>query len=216
MTESEPVLYYNPRSRARVVHWLLEELGVPYRIELLRMDRRAHKDAAYLAINPMGKVPALVHRGVTITETPAIVTYLADAFPEAGLAPAPTEPARGTYLRWLFFGSGCVEPAMTDRIIGRADVDQVGSGRQGYGTYQDTMNTLEYAITPGPFVLGDKFSAVDLYLSSQIGWGLMSNSIDPRPEFQAYLARCSDRPGFKRFMQQSAEWIERYKALQAS
>jgi glutathione S-transferase len=210
----EPVLYYNPRSRARVIHWLLEELAVPYRIELLRMDLKAHKQPAYLAINPMGKVPALVHRGVTVTETPAIVAYLADAFPAAGLAPAHDDPARGIYYRWLFFGAGCLEPAMTDKMLGRPPSEQ--PGRLGYGTYEETLDVLESVLSPGPYVLGDRFSAIDCYFASQLTWGAMTKCLDPRPTFDAYLTRCAERPAHKRYMQQAAEWIAKYTALQRS
>src|SRR5262245_7163390 len=108
----ELVLYTNPLSRGRIAHWMLEETGVPYRLEVLQVDKNEHKAPEYLKLNPMGKVPTLVHRGVVVTEAAAICTYLADAFPETGLAPALTDPARGTYLRWLFFGAGCVEPAL--------------------------------------------------------------------------------------------------------
>lgn len=204
MTETELTFYYVPRSRAGIVFWMLEEVGVPYRIEQLSFKKGTHKSASYLAINPMGKVPALVHRGVTVTETPAIVAYLADAFPAAGLAPAPGDPARGTYYRWLFFGAGCVEPAMTDKMLGRPVGDQ--AGRLGYGTYDDTMNALASVLDPGPFVLGDKFSAIDVYFASQLGWGVMAKTLEPRPAFDAYLARCSERPAHKRFTQQAREW----------
>ncbi|HEY5935301.1 MAG TPA: glutathione S-transferase family protein, partial [Kofleriaceae bacterium] len=197
-----------------VVHWMLEELGIPYRIELMRMDRKAHKDPAFLAINPMGKVPALAHRGITVTETPAIVAYLADAFPAAELAPAMSDPARGTYYRWMFFGAGVLEPAMTDRLLGRPPSDQ--AGRLGYGTYDDTMNVLASVLSPGPFVLGERFSAIDVYFASQLGWGVMAKTLDPRPVFDAYLARCGERPAHQRFLRQAAEWNAKYAALQAS
>ena len=113
------VFYTNPMSRGRIVHWMLEEIGAPYRTELLSFDKNEHKTPAFLAINPMGKVPTIVHRGVVVTEAAAICTYLADAFPKAGLAPAFDDPARGTYLRWMFFGAGCIEPAIIDRMLER-------------------------------------------------------------------------------------------------
>ena len=193
---------------------MLEELGVPYRIELVRMDRKAHKDPAFLAINPMGKVPALVHRGVTVTETSAILAYLADAFPAAGLAPAPSDATRGTYYRWMFFGAGVLEPAMTDRLLGRPPSDQ--AGRLGYGTYDDTMNVLASVLDPGPYVLGERFSAIDVYYASQLGWGVMSKTLDPRPVFDDYLARCGERPAHKRFLEQATAWNAKYAALQAA
>jgi glutathione S-transferase len=193
----EPILYYNPQSRARIAHWMLEEVGAPYRLELVRFDKREHKADGFLAINPMGKLPTLVHRGVVITEAPAICAYLADAFPAAGLAPATGDPARGTYYRWMFFGSGCIEPATSDKMLARAPVDRPSA--IGYGTYEDTIRTLETALSPGPYILGERFSAADVYVGSQIGFGLMVKAIDPRPAFVAYQARLAERPAFQRF-----------------
>jgi glutathione S-transferase len=191
------VFYTNPMSRGRIVHWMLEEVGAPYRTELLSFDRNEHKSPAYLAINPMGKVPAIVHRGVVVTEAAAICTYLADAFPSAGLAPALDDPARGTYLRWMFFGAGCVEPAIIDRMLERPDPSRPTA--LGYGSYGAMLNALEKAVFPGPFVLGERFSAVDVYLASQIGWGMGTKALEARPAFERYSARCTDRPAFKRF-----------------
>ncbi len=152
------VFYTNPMSRGRIVHWMLEEIGAPYRTELLNFDKNEQQAPAFLAINPMGKVPTIVHRGVVVTEAAAICTYLADAFPKAGLAPAFDDPARGTYLRWMFFGAGCVEPAIMERMLGRPATLPPMS--LGYGSYDATLNALEKAVTPGPFVLGERFSAV--------------------------------------------------------
>lgn len=190
------VLYYNPRSRARTVHWMLEELGVPYRLELLDFEKREHKTEQYLAMNPMGKVPTIVDNDVVVTEAAAICAYLADNYPRALLAPALHDPARASYLRWLFFAAGCVEPALADRRLGRPVPDKPAS--LGYGTYEDVVRTLETAISPGPFVLGERFSAADVCIGSSIGWGLMTMSLEPRPTFEAYLGRVTARPAFKR------------------
>jgi glutathione S-transferase len=190
------VFFHNPQSRGRVVHWMLEEIGAPYEIKLLDFSKGDHKKPDYLALNPMGKVPAIVHRGVVVTEAAAIVAYLADAFPAAGLAPATTDAQRGTYLRWLFFAAGCVEPALVDRMLGRAPAERASA--MGYGTYENTLDTLQSAIEPGPFVLGEKFSAADLGLASQIGWGLMAKGIEPRPSFVAYAGRATARPAYQR------------------
>ncbi len=206
----EIVFYYNPMSRARIVHWMLEEVGVPYRTELVRFDNGENKKPQFLKLNPMGKLPTLVHRGVVVTEAAAICAYLADAFPAAGLAPALDDPRRGTYLRWLFFGAGCLEPAMVDKGFQRTPVDRPAS--IGYGTYEDTLNTLETALRPGPYILGDSFSAADVYIGSQIGWGLMSNSLDPRPSFHAYLARLHQRAAFKRFQAATEKALAQLKA----
>lgn len=193
----EIVFYYNPMSRARTVHWMLEEVGVPYRIELIRFDKNEQKDPAYLKVNPMGKVPAIVHRGVVITESAAICTYLADAFPQAKLAPAFDDPRRGTYLRWLFFAAACVEPALVDRGFQRTPVDRPAG--IGYGTYKDAIDTLAKALQPGPYVLGDQFSTADVWIGSLIGWGFMSKSLEPRPTFSAYLERLGKREAFQRY-----------------
>ncbi|HEV7556476.1 MAG TPA: glutathione S-transferase family protein [Kofleriaceae bacterium] len=206
----EILLYYNPQSRARIVHWMLEEVGAPYRIELVRFDKRDNKSDAFLAINPMGKVPAIVHRGVVVTEAAAICTYLADAFPKAGLAPAFDDPARGTYLRWLFFAAGCVEPAIVDKSFSRPPVERPGAN--GYGTYEDTIATLERAVVPGPFILGERFSAADVYVGSAIGYGMMFKSIEPRPSFVAYQGRLAQRPAFQRVMAEAQKFTEQLKA----
>lgn len=206
----EITFYYNPMSRGRIVHWMLEEVGAPYRVELLSFEKGEHKRPEYLAVNPMGKVPAVMHRGTVITEAAAICAYLADAFPEAGLAPAPGDPARGAYLRWLFFGAGCVEPALTDRMMARPPVDRPSA--LGYGSYEDMVKTLVGAIEPGPYLLGDRFSAADVYIGSQIGWGLMAKGFEPNPAFQAYLGRQSERPAFKRFAAHAMRLAEELKA----
>jgi glutathione S-transferase len=195
--------YHNPVSRGRIAHWMLEEAGAHYEIKVVDFEKMEHKSKEFLGINPMGKIPAIVHRGTVITESAAICAYLADAFPAAGLAPALDDPKRGTYLRWLFFGAGCVEPAILDHMFSRPPPSRPTA--LGYGNYADTVNTLEQAITPGPFVLGERFSAADVYLGSAIGWGLMTKALEPRPAFGAYLGRLSARPAYQRFTAQDEE-----------
>jgi glutathione S-transferase len=190
--------YTNPMSRGRIVHFLLEELGAPYHMKILDLEKGEHKKAEYLRINPMGKVPAIVHRGVVVTEAAAICTYLADAYPRAGLAPAFDDPQRGTYLRWMFFGAGCVEPALVDRMFARPPVERKGA--LGYGSYEDTLHALETAVTPGPFILGERFSAADVYVGSQIQWGMMVKALEPRPKLQQYAERIAARPAMQRLM----------------
>ena len=191
----EIVLYTNPQSRGRIARWMLEEVGQPYRTEVI--DYAAMKNPDYLAVNPMGKVPALTHRGVTVTECAAICAYLADAFPQAGLAPAFDDPARGTYLRWMFFAAGPVETVVTAKSLGLlAPADK--AGMVGYGSYEATIDALETALSAGPYILGDRFSAADVYVGSQIGWGLMFKSIPERPVFAAYAARIMGREAASR------------------
>jgi glutathione S-transferase len=193
------VFYTNPQSRGRVVRWMLEEVGKPYRTELLDYDTTM-KAPEYLAINPMGKVPALRHGDVIVTEVAAICTYLADAFPDAGLAPPPRDRLRGPYYRWLFFAAGPVEMAASNRALGLV----VPSGRErmiGYGTFEATMNTLESAVSQGEYLLGDRFSAADVYVGSHIGFGMQFGTIEKRPAFERYVARLFARPGALRAKQ---------------
>lgn len=206
----EVVFYYNPMSRARIVHWMLEEVGAPYRMELVSFDKGEHKKPAFLAVNPMGKLPAIVHRNTVVTESGAICAYLADAFPAARLAPKVDEPARGTYFRWLFFGAGCVEAASIDRMLGRPQPERTTA--LGYGTYNDTLNALEKALSPGPYILGDQFSAADVYIGSQIGFGMMMKSLEARPLFQEYMARLTERPAYKRSNEQANGYAAQMKA----
>ena len=206
----EIIFHHSPMSRGRVVHWMLEEAGCRYRHALLDFETGEHKRAEYLAVNPMGKVPAIVHKGVVVTETPAILAYLADEFPAAGLAPAIHDPRRGSYLRWMFFSHGCLEVAIVDRMLGRAAPERTGA--LGYGSYETTMATIEQALATGPYLLGEQFSAADIQVGSALGWGLMMKAVEPRPAFLAYLERGRARPAFARFNAQSAALLEGMKA----
>ena len=190
--------YHNPRSRAQIVHWMLEETGAPYEIRPIDLQAGENRQPAFLAINPMGKLPTIVHRGVTITEAAAICTYLADAFPAAGLAPATDDPRRGTWLRWLFFAAGCFEPALIDRMLQRPDPGNKGA--LGYGSYEDVLAALKTALTPGPWILGDAFSAADVYVGSEINWamGFGAPGLAGEPVFDAYVERLKQRPAFRR------------------
>jgi glutathione S-transferase len=201
--------YTNPMSRGRVAHWMLEEVGAPYDLHLVNLEKGEQKQPAFLAVNPMGKVPAIVHRGVVITETSAICMYLADAFPAAKLAPPISDPARGTYLRWFFFAASSLEYALMDKAFPRAGTPHVG--QLGYGTYERALETLEHALRPGPWVLGDRFSAADVYLGSQMGWALMVKNLEPRPLFVEYVARCNERPAMKRMIERNNELLEQLK-----
>ena len=188
----ELVFYMNPNSRARIVRWMLEEIGEPYRAEQLDY-RNTMKTPEYLAINPMGKVPAITHRGIVVTECAAICAYLADAFPEKQLAPAVSDPARGTYYRWLFFAAGPVEASVTDKALG-VTVPQDKEAMVGYGKFDNVITALEHALSHGDYLLGDRFSAADVYVGSQIGWSMMFGTIPKRPAFEAYWKRISARP----------------------
>lgn len=191
--------YHNPQSRSRITHWMLEEAGASYDTKVLSLEKREHKSPEYLAVNPMGKVPAIVHRGVVVTETGAICAYLADAFPAAKLAPPPSDPARGTYYRWLFFAAGCFEPAVVDRMLDRPPVKHTGA--LSYGTYETTLDALEKALAPGPYLVGSQFTAADVYVSAQLGHSLLTQAVAPRAVFESYVARCVERPAYQRVNQ---------------
>lgn len=184
------VFYTNPMSRGRIVRWMLEEVGVDYRQVLLDYDTQMKSDD-YLAINPMGKVPALVHRGEVVTECAAICAYLADAFPDAGLAPEPRN--RAAYYRWLFFAAGPLEAAVMDRVL-QANVSKDQERMVGYGTYEQTVSAIAGAVSASDFVAGDRFSAADVYVGSHLMWGMEFGSITRRAEFESYVARLIDRP----------------------
>lgn len=186
----ELILYSNPMSRGRIAHWMIEETGAPHRVEYLDYGTTM-KDPAYLALNPLGKVPTLQHGDVIVTEGAAICAYLADAFPEADLAPPPG--ARGPYYRWLFFAAGPLEAAVTNRSL-NVDVPDDARGRVGYGDLPVMLDALEAALDPGPFIAGDRFSAADVFVGSHIGWGMQFGTIEARPAFRDYWARISDRP----------------------
>ncbi len=196
MTEDadELVFYTNPMSRGRIAHWMLEEVGAPYRTVYLDYGPPMKEDS-YRAINPMGKVPAITHRGRTVTECAAICAYLADAFPQAGLAPA--ADARADYYRWLFFAAGPLEAAITNQALA-VEVPLEKAGFVGYGNLGAVIDTLEQAVAGRPFIAGDAFSAADVYVGSQIGWGLQFKTIEARPAFERYWAGIADRPALKR------------------
>jgi glutathione S-transferase len=187
----ELVFYTNPMSRGRIVRWMLEEVGQPYRTQL--MDFGQPKSQEFLAINPMGKVPAVKHGDTVVTECAAICAYLADAFPQANLAPAPGDRARGSYYRWLFFAAGPFEAATTNKSLGF----EVPAGREmmvGYGAYETTIDALEQAVSRSDYIVGDQFTAADVYVGSQIGFGLRFGSLERRPAFERYWAAISGRP----------------------
>jgi glutathione S-transferase len=194
----ELVFYTNPMSRGRIVRWMLEEVGHPYRTEVLGYDTM--KAPAYLAINPMGKVPAIRHGDAVVTECAAICAYLADAFPDAGLAPPAADRLRAPYYRWLFFAAGPFEAAVTNKALNVV----VPKGRErmvGYGRFDDVMNVLEAAVSRSDYLVGDGFTAADVYVGSQIGFGLMFGTIEKRPAFERYWARINARPAAVRAKQ---------------
>jgi glutathione S-transferase len=192
----ELVFYTHPQSRGRIVRWMLEEIGQPYRTELLEYGATM-KAPAYLAINPMGKVPAIRHGDMVVTEAAAICAYLADAFPEARLAPPPGDRLRGAYYRWLFFGAGPIEAAWTNKAVGFV-VPPERERMMGYGRFETVIDVLEQAVSRGEYVVGDSFTAADVYLGSALGFGMQFGMIEKRPAFERYCQRLGARPAAQR------------------
>ncbi len=182
------IFYTNPMSRGRIARWMLEEVGAPYETRLV--DWTAKPDD-FLAANPMAKVPTIVHKGRVVTECGAIIAYLADSFPEAGLAPTVDE--RADYYRWMFFAAGPVEAATTDRALG-VTVNDDQKAMVGYGDLDRVVDTLTKAVSAHDFIAGDRFTAADVYVGSHIGWGVQFGSLPKSDVFDAYLARINDRP----------------------
>jgi glutathione S-transferase len=193
---SELVFYTHPQSRGRVVHWMMEELGEPYQTVWLEYGG-SMKAPEYLAVNPMGKVPALRDADTVVTESAAICAYLADRFPQRGLVPPPGDTARAAYYRWLFFTAGPLEQATTAKALGW-QVPEGRSGMVGFGSLAATLDALETALRPGPFVCGAQFTAADVILGSALGWGMMFGTIEKRPAFEAYVARLQQREAAQR------------------
>ncbi|MDX3886173.1 MULTISPECIES: glutathione S-transferase family protein [Edaphosphingomonas] len=191
---SELIFYTNPQSRGRIVRWMLEEVGAPYRTEVVGYGP-AMKGPDYLAINPMGKVPAIRHGGAVVTEAAAICAYLADAFPAAGLAPPTTE--RADYYRWLFFAAGPIEAAVTDKTL-KAVPTPEQRAFVGYGCYENVVDVLDVLLSERPYFCGESFTAADVYAGSQIAFGLMFKSIEERPSFRRYVDRIQARPAYAR------------------
>ena len=180
-------LYHAAPSRSSTTHWMLEELGQPYDIKLVSFKKGENRTPDYLAINPMGKVPALAHKGVVITEVAAICTYLADEFPQAKLNIPVGSPARGVYLKWLFFGPSCVEPAIMDRAYPRKEAPPRSA--LGFGDYDTVVEVLaKAAAAADPYLMGKQFTAADVVIGSGLRWGTLFKLLPERPEFKAYLA----------------------------
>jgi len=193
---SDLMLYHASPSRSSIVLWMLEEIGEPYDIKLIKLSEGDNMKPEYLAINPMGKVPALKHKDTVITEVAAICTYLADEFPQAKLNVPVGTPRRGVYLKWLFFGPSCIEPAVIDRAAPRKE--QARRGMLGYGDFDTTMNVVAKAVEQGPWLMGEQFSAADVVIGAQVRWGMMFKMLPERREFIDYAARIAARPAAQR------------------
>ena len=189
-------LYHAAPSRSSITRWMLEEIGEPYDIHLLNLGRGDNRKPDYLAINPMGKVPALKHGDTVITEAAAICAYLADEFPRAKLNVPIGAPRRGVYLKWLFFGPSCIEAAIMDRTFPRKE--EARRAALGYGDFDTAMDVTAKAVAKGPYLMGDQFTAADVIIGSTLRWGMMFKMVPERPEFTAYTNRLATRPALQR------------------
>jgi glutathione S-transferase len=206
-------LYHAAPSRSSIVHWMLEELGEPYELHLVSFKKGENLKPAYLAINPMGKVPALKHGDAVITEAAAICAYLADEFPRAKLNVPVGNRQRGVYLKWLFYGPSCLEAAVTERAFPRKEPPRRST--LGFGDVDTVMNVLAEATgAANPYLMGEQFTAADVIIGSGLRWGTMFKLIPERPEFAAYVARLNERPALKRATEKDAE-LQRQQEAQS-
>ena len=202
-------LHHAPQTRSRGVLALLEEIGAPYDLHVLNMKQGEHRQAAYLAINPMGKVPAVSHLGEVITEQVALYIYLADLYPEAGLAPAVGDPLRGPFLRWIAFYGSCYEPAVVDRSMKR---EAAAKSTSPYGDFDDMWSALTAQLAKGPYLLGERFSAADVLWASALNWTTMFGLVPETPVTRAYMDRVNSRPAFQRAAAIEADLIAKQAA----
>jgi glutathione S-transferase len=202
------VLFHAPNSRSSGTLTLLEELGAPYELRVLNMQAGEQRQPGFLAVNPMGKVPAILHGDVLVTEQVAVFLYLADLFPEAGLTPPVGDKRRGSYLRWMAFYAGCFEPAVVDKAMKRESAAQAMSP---YGDFDTVMTTLSAQLRPGPFLLGEDFTAADVLWGSALGWTTAFGLVPETPEIKAYIARTTSRPAAVRVREQDAALAAKQK-----
>lgn len=187
-------LHHHPYSRAANVVWMLEELGVPYELAFVDLKAGEQKSPAFRAINPMGKLPALVDGEVVLTETAAIALYLGDRYAAGTLAPAFDDPARGTYLRWILFAPSVIEPG----AMAHANKWEFRPGAAGWGTWEEMNDTIEGAVTTGPWLLGERYTMADTVFGGTVRWMLRFGMIEARPAVTAYAARLGERPANQR------------------
>jgi len=195
MNAPRVIFYHSPNSRSAGTRCLLEELEADYELRLLDLGKQQQRAPDYLSVNPMGKVPAIVHEGALITEQPAVYMYLADLFPAKGLAPAIGDPLRGPYLRWLVFYGSSFEPAMVDKSMQRPPVPP---STCPYGDYDTMLGTLLAQLEPGPYLLGERFTAADVLWGNALHWMTAFKLLPELPVVRAYLERVMSRPGIVR------------------
>ncbi|MFZ5955946.1 glutathione S-transferase family protein [Pseudomonas sp. QL9] len=201
--------YHSPQTRSSGTLALLEELGADYDLQLLNMQADEQRQPAYLAINPMGKVPAIRHGEALVTEQGAVYIYLADLYPEAGLAPAIGDPLRGPYLRWLVFYGSSFEPAVTDRSLGREPAPR---NRSPYGDFETVIKVIDEQLAKGPYLLGERFTAADVLWGSALAWTTHFGIVPKTPAIEGYIARVTSRPVFARVAERDAQWAAQHAA----
>jgi glutathione S-transferase len=197
------IFYTNPQSRGQTVRWMLEEIGAPYDTEILDYASTM-KQEPYLSINPMGKVPAIVHKGKVVTEVAAICCYLADAFPQANLAPPASE--RADYYRWIFFCSGPVEAAFSNKAVGW-EPEPERQRMFGYGSYDAAIANLEKGLSGKQYIAADHFTAADLFVGAMVNFMLTFKLLEPTPVFTDYAQRMTDREAYRRAQQIDADLV---------
>ncbi len=202
MSERPITLFHAPQTRSSGVLTLMEELDIPYTLHVLDRSKDEHRSPAYLAINPLGKVPALQDGSAIVTEQVAIFLHLADLFPQAGLAPAVQDQLRGLYLRWMVFYAAAFEPAVVDKARGHEPGMRAMSP---YGSYQEVIDTVVAGLQPGPFLLGSTFSAADLLWGGALAWTTHFKLVPDHPVIRDYVARMASRPAAQRAMAKDKE-----------
>ncbi|QRP63949.1 glutathione S-transferase family protein [Rhodanobacter sp. FDAARGOS 1247] len=204
MSKPRVSFFHSPQSRSAGTRALLEELAADYELHVLSLKAGEQRQPAYLAINPMGKVPAIHHDGALVTEQPAVFIYLTDLYAEAGLAPPIGDPLRGPYLRWLVFYGSCFEPAVTDRSLQR---EPASTSTCGYGDYDTMLKTVVDQLEKGPYLLGERFSAADVLWGTALNWTTLFKLVPELPVIRAYIGRVLARPGVQRAAALDAELV---------
>ena len=203
MTDA-PVLFHCPQTRGGTTLWMNEELGAPCTVTLIDIKKNEQKSDDYLKINPMGKLPALTHDGVTVTETAAICAYLADAFAGAGLAPNHSDPKRGAYYRWMFFAPSCIEPAMLDTFT---NTERQNPASIGHGLVDHVLAAIDRALESGPYLLGDKMTTADVVFGSTLNSALMFGAFEKKPAYVEYVDRLMSRPAAQRAQEKDTAYM---------
>ncbi|NEU11015.1 glutathione S-transferase family protein [Methylobacterium sp. BTF04] len=210
---SEITFYHSPNTRSSGVRILLEELGAPHQLHVLNMKAGENRAPAFLAVNPLGKVPALTHGDALVTEQAAIYLYLADLFPEKGLAPAISDPLRGPYLRWMVYYGSSFEPAVIDRAMQREPGPKAMSA---YGDFDTVLATLVETLSKGPYLLGERFSAADVLWGTALAWTTSFKLVPEEPVIMAYIARAQARPAMRKMMAEDAAIAAEHEAAMAA